>query len=103
MGRQKQLATQSHQDQRNDYPEKRNHKTRSSNHLRCNKGRVTISSELPSAPILKWTNIKIESCPLPHHHYMPSACFDQSRGVHPPEPMKHFPLFPKNMLQKVHE
>src|SRR6218665_1635117 len=42
MGRQKQLATQSHQDQRNDYPEKRNHKTRSSNHPGCNQGRVTI-------------------------------------------------------------
>src|SRR6218665_476347 len=49
---QKQQATQSHQDQRNDYPEKRNNKTRSSNHsgaIRvvslCILG-VTISSDL---------------------------------------------------------
>src|SRR6218665_3854029 len=36
-----------------------------------------VSSELPSAPILKWTNTQIECCPLRHHHFTPSARFDQ--------------------------
>src|SRR6218665_483348 len=53
MGRQKQPATQSHQDQRNDYLEKRNLKTRSSNHPRYNQGRVTMYPRVTISSDLK--------------------------------------------------